>query len=261
MLLLYVVLLLTVTLASQPSSDITRFEGETDVFIPCPFEFQPTPSLWMINKTAYSSATLPSLFTLNPGGLLIKIVHRCLDQTSFQCIDTSSNSLAGLKSSVAILTVLSREACTGTKQLHVQINIMALSLANRLSFLHVSAAESELEDFLNVGRGSIELDHHRISYGKNMTTIAWRDESNCSVSRIQSHLPCHQSEVNINVTTNMSKVTVMSDALQELGELFDINISHLSEHCTHISDTFRFNGTRYIDIHDHVCKFTSNFTL
>ena len=115
--LFYVVLYMwqtaTLNLALQPSSDITRFEGETDVFIPCPFEFQPTPSLWMINKTAYSSATLPSLFTLNPGGLLIKTVHRCLDQTSFQCIDTSSNSLAGRKSSVAILTVLSRETCTG----------------------------------------------------------------------------------------------------------------------------------------------------
>ena len=105
MLLLYVVLWQIATLASQPSSDITRFEGETDVFIPCPFEFQPTPSLWMINRTAYSSATLPSLFTLNPGGLLIKIVHRCLDQTSFQCIDTSSNSLAGQKSMCSVLTL------------------------------------------------------------------------------------------------------------------------------------------------------------
>ena len=100
--LLVVSVLQKATLALKPSSDITRFEGETDVFIPCPFEFQPTPSLWMINKTSYSSATLPLLFSLNPSGLLIKIIHRCLDQTSFQCIDTSSNSLAGQKSSVVI---------------------------------------------------------------------------------------------------------------------------------------------------------------
>ena len=94
------------------------------------------------------------------------------------------------------------------------------------------------------------------------TTIAWRDEASCSVSRIQSHLPCRQHEININATTNMSQIlTVMSDALQESGELFDINISHLSEECMHISDTLRFNGTRYTDIHDHVCKFMSYFTL
>ena len=109
-------LVLQLTLALQPS-DITRFEGETDVFIPCPYEFQPAPSIWRINGTAYSSSTLSSQYSLNPGGLLIKAIHRCLDGTSFQCIDTSGSSLAGQKSSVGILTVISRQKCTGKKLL------------------------------------------------------------------------------------------------------------------------------------------------
>lgn len=97
--------------------DITRADGETDVFIPCPFEFRPAPSIWIINETDYTAATIASLnFTITPGGLFINTVTVCLNQTSFQCIDTSNNALEQEVSDVGILTVTPSQTirnCTG----------------------------------------------------------------------------------------------------------------------------------------------------
>ena len=98
---------------AQEPRNITRAENETDVFIPCPFGFQPFPSIWKINGTEYFGATLPSIFTQIPGGLFINTVHRCLNHTSFQCIDTSDDSLLGRESDIGFLTVTSPTACTG----------------------------------------------------------------------------------------------------------------------------------------------------
>ena len=80
---------------TQPRN-ITRVENEIDVFIPCPFEFRPAPPIWKIlNGTEYFDATLPSIYTQTFGGLFIKIVHRCLNYTSFQCVDISDDTLQG----------------------------------------------------------------------------------------------------------------------------------------------------------------------
>ena len=92
-------------LGMQPS-DIIRYEQENDIFIPCPFESQFIPSIWRINGIDYISATLPSIYTLAPSGLSIKEVHKCLDQTSFQCIDVSGSGLGGQESNVGTLTVI-----------------------------------------------------------------------------------------------------------------------------------------------------------
>ena len=62
----------------------------------------------------YTSSTLPSIYSLSPGGLFINIVTSCLDQTSFQCIDTANDGLVGQGSSVGVLTVSnSQEICEG----------------------------------------------------------------------------------------------------------------------------------------------------
>ena len=91
--------------AREPNN-INRTEGETDVFISCPFEFRSTPSVWRINGTDYTSATLPSPpFELNSNGLFIDMAHQCLNQTSFQCIDTSTDDLRGQESKIGVLTV------------------------------------------------------------------------------------------------------------------------------------------------------------
>ena len=104
-----------VTQAREPR-DITRAEGETDVFIPCPFEFRPAPSLWRIDGTVYFSTTLPQIYTQTAGGLFINRVDRCLNYTSFQCIDISDNRLQGQESSIGylIVTVMSEGVCAST---------------------------------------------------------------------------------------------------------------------------------------------------
>ena len=97
----------------QPRN-ITRADGETDVFMPCPFEFRPTPSIWKIGGKDYTATTIPSIFSITPGGLFINTVHICLNQTSFQCIDTSDNALEEQLSDIGILTVVtSQDNCTG----------------------------------------------------------------------------------------------------------------------------------------------------
>ena len=102
------------SLAQSGPVDIRRMVGEQNVFIPCPFEFRSTPSIWRINGTDYTASTLPSIYRLAPSGLFINTVHRCLNQTSFQCIDTSSTSLQEELSDIGVLTVTGEEICNGT---------------------------------------------------------------------------------------------------------------------------------------------------
>lgn len=94
------------TLAQRGPRHITRGESENQVFIPCPYiSRELAPSIWRINETEYTSATLPSIFSLDSDGLFINMVHRCLDQTSFQCIDTSERGLQWRESSIGTLSV------------------------------------------------------------------------------------------------------------------------------------------------------------
>ena len=110
---------LIVTLTSSQTllepRNISRGDHENLVFIPCPYISQElAPSIWRINGTDYTSTTLPVLFLWSPNGFFITEVHRCLNQTSFQCIDTSDSGLQGQESSVGTLTVTttSGEGCT-----------------------------------------------------------------------------------------------------------------------------------------------------
>ena len=91
--------------------NITRTVDETNVFIPCPYEFSTAPVIWRINGTDYSSYTLPSMYLLTPGGIFIRKVTHCFDQTSFQCIDTSNDGIVGQGSSVGVLTVVPSGSC------------------------------------------------------------------------------------------------------------------------------------------------------
>lgn len=100
-------------LSQRQPRNITRADGESDVFIPCPFEFRPTPSTWRIDGTDYTAATIPSIYSITPSGLFINTVHVCLNQTSFQCVDASNNALEEQVSDIGILTVVSENKCTG----------------------------------------------------------------------------------------------------------------------------------------------------
>ena len=72
-------------------------------------------------------STLPSIYSLAPGGLLIFRVHICLDQVPYQCIDISSNSVQEEVSDVGVLTVKPNpemnENCTGIMPIAIAILI------------------------------------------------------------------------------------------------------------------------------------------
>ena len=106
-------LLASSIMGQRQPMNITRADGETNVFIPCPFEFRSTPSIWRIRGMEYTAATIPPVYSITPGGLFINTVHVCMNQTSFQCIDTSDNALAEQLSDIGILTVSSQDTCAG----------------------------------------------------------------------------------------------------------------------------------------------------
>lgn len=84
-------------------------EGETDVFIPCPFSGQYLP-IWKINGKVYElfqitedeqlQDFIPSL-----RGLLITRVTQSLDGTTFQCLYPSGVGFNVMESSIGSLTV------------------------------------------------------------------------------------------------------------------------------------------------------------
>ena len=84
------------------------------MFISCPFEFRPTPSIWRINGIDFTAATINStLYSLTPSGLFINVVLKCMNQTSYQCIDTSDDVLQEQVSEIGFLMVTSSEICPG----------------------------------------------------------------------------------------------------------------------------------------------------
>ena len=90
--------------------DITRMEGDTDVFIPCPFNGLETP-YWKINNIFYSATQLQYPFVSlsnNQSGLTILLIHRSLNGTSFQCFVAPGvgSDPTPLQSTQGVLTVL-----------------------------------------------------------------------------------------------------------------------------------------------------------
>lgn len=93
--------------------DITRKEGDTDVFIPCPFNDLEIP-FWKINGTFYSATQLQYPFlslsgdSNNQSGIVILLIHRSLNGTTFQCLVAPGvgSDPTPLKSTQIVLTVL-----------------------------------------------------------------------------------------------------------------------------------------------------------
>lgn len=79
--------------------NITRAEGEVNVYIPCSLTESDNP-IWKINNTYYEVYNLPRKFIPASLGLLITRVEIEMNGTTFQCIE-----LGGSVSSVGILIV------------------------------------------------------------------------------------------------------------------------------------------------------------
>lgn len=97
--------LITTSEAQIGPTDITRIEGQTNEFIPCPYGDENTAASWRINNTFYHHTRLPCPFIVASNGILIPVLDRSISGTSFQCFATSSDGQL-LSSSVGVLTVL-----------------------------------------------------------------------------------------------------------------------------------------------------------
>ena len=71
-------------------SDISREEGETNVYIPCPFYGTPYNPIWKINDSFYEASSLPDGFVAAASGLEIIEVTASINLTTFQCFNSTT---------------------------------------------------------------------------------------------------------------------------------------------------------------------------
>ena len=86
-------------------TNITRLEGERNVFIPCPFTDGLYQIIWQINGNVYTKYDLPEWCTTYAFGLLIRDIDIRLNMTSFRCLYPGTTTKV---SSLGVLTVRPR---------------------------------------------------------------------------------------------------------------------------------------------------------
>ena len=86
-------------------TNITRTEGELNVFIPCPLSGYILP-IWKINGYVYEVYQLPDPYTPAYGGIYVTVVSRDLNGTTFQCYTQGENGYKLDVSPLGILTVI-----------------------------------------------------------------------------------------------------------------------------------------------------------
>ena len=94
-------------------TNLTRAEGTRNEFIPCPFDRENTP-FWKINATFYHFTALPCPFiaSTSPVGLVISMVDRSINGTSFQCFAPGAGSdTSVMASSIGVFTVAANPLC------------------------------------------------------------------------------------------------------------------------------------------------------
>lgn len=65
--------------------NITRMEGETSVYIPCPFPGSSSP-IWKIDSLYFEASTLPGNLIPASYGLFITQITASMNGTTFQCL-------------------------------------------------------------------------------------------------------------------------------------------------------------------------------
>ena len=86
-------------------SNISREEGERNVYIPCPFYHDYHNPIWKINGFYYEASSLPEDFVPATSGLEIIRVHVGLNLTTFQCYTTIDTGFELQSSTEGLLIV------------------------------------------------------------------------------------------------------------------------------------------------------------
>ena len=85
-------------------TNITRYAGDRNVYVPCPF-VGPAAVTWRIGDQFYSQSDLPEPYTYVPGGLIIEKITTNMSGLSFQCFTPLNYGLYDTESNTGVLTV------------------------------------------------------------------------------------------------------------------------------------------------------------
>ena len=85
--------------------NITRIEGETGIYIPCPFAGSSVP-VWEINGTRYEYIALPTAYKQDRFGLLINEVEIAMNNTAYRCLYPTGRNFKVKKSKIGTLSVM-----------------------------------------------------------------------------------------------------------------------------------------------------------
>ena len=158
-------------------TNITRSEGEYNVFVPCPLSGLVLP-VWNINGYFYDLYQLPEQYTPAYGGIYIQVVSRELNGTKFQCYTLSESGYILAASSVGILTVI----FTGIIITQKQYKVVAL---------YHSFSMTGIVPRLPVENSYLYLDHQHMIFDKGNATLAWKPtDVDCSTYKIIFRKEC-----------------------------------------------------------------------
>lgn len=85
-------------------SRILRTVNETNVFIPCPYSGRHNP-VWIINSVEYELFNVPHPYEPTPYGLLIPLISKEMNGTTFQCLVSSHDILSSSVGTIIVHTM------------------------------------------------------------------------------------------------------------------------------------------------------------
>ena len=93
--------------------------------------------------------------------------------------------------------------------------------------MYIRTVSDEYFQILNHPPSILEIDYQRTVYGNVNTTVAWgnTDRNNCNITRVLSYPPCQPRDIDIDVNTSKTEVTIPSENFHISGNLADFSIS------------------------------------
>lgn len=198
--------------------NITRIEGELDVFIPCPLSGFVLP-VWKINGYVYELFQLPELFTPAYGGIYIETITRQLNGTTMQCFVSTGKDGIVESSLIGMLTV-------------VTLSGIVIVLSSTTCILTMHAGTNFESDFLqSISNSYLYLDHQNMIFGDKYVILAWKHTNlDCITYQIKLRHTCgYTSQLEHAWETTSQNVTVNESVTNINGSRTDIDIQLVND--------------------------------
>ena len=212
-------------------TNITRSEGERNVFIPCPLSGLVLP-IWKINGYFYELYQLPEQYTPAYGGVYIQIISRQLNGTTFQCFTQNGNAYILEASSIGILTVVFFD--TIDTKYRKQDTCLLTTCTNDPFFSGIIPRLPFENEYLY-------LDHQNMKFDKNITLTWKRTSLDCITFKIIFRKECgYISQPNKTYEVSSSKF----DIYVESETSVDISVESVNDHgilCQTMKETIQIH--------------------